>query len=254
MTAGSQQSKDKSFEKDLGQGIVSSHAYAILDTQVVIRDGEERIIQMRNPWGTGEWKGDWSDKSSKWTPELKQRLNFQEKDDGIFWIKIEDFCKQFSEVTVSKLHKDYIYTFHKVKMLSNAQYVCIPLTVHKNSTKAFLEITQPDKRNYSKLDEPYEYSMMQIFVTSENFTQFLTSEKTYCKSVHKGLKLDKGRYIIYVEIDWYLKKKADVDSIVVSAYSNYKVDFDTDNITYPDATIASGIVDRILLHKRGEVI
>jgi len=86
----------------------------------VIRDGEERIIQMRNPWGTGEWKGDWSDKSSKWTPELKQRLNFQEKDDGIFWIKIEDFCKQFSEVTVSKLHKDYIYTFHKVKMLNNA--------------------------------------------------------------------------------------------------------------------------------------
>ena len=96
--------------------------------------------------------------------------------------------------------------------------------------------------------------MMQMFVTSENFTQFLTSEKTYCKTVHKGLKLDKGRYIIYVEIDWYLKKKADVDSIVVSAYSNYKVDFDTDNITYPDATIASGIVDRILLHKRGEVI
>jgi len=23
---------------------------------------------MRNPWGTGEWKGDWSDNSKKWTP------------------------------------------------------------------------------------------------------------------------------------------------------------------------------------------
>jgi len=27
---------------------------------------------MRNPWGTGEWTGDWSDKSKKWTPQLKK--------------------------------------------------------------------------------------------------------------------------------------------------------------------------------------
>jgi len=27
---------------------------------------------MRNPWGDGEWTGDWSDGSNLWTPELKK--------------------------------------------------------------------------------------------------------------------------------------------------------------------------------------
>ena len=31
----------------------------------------EKLIKMRNPWGYGEWKGDWSDDSSKWTSALK---------------------------------------------------------------------------------------------------------------------------------------------------------------------------------------
>ena len=52
-------------------GIVSGHAYAILDVREVQRNGKERILKLRNPWGSKEWEGDWSDKSSKWTPELK---------------------------------------------------------------------------------------------------------------------------------------------------------------------------------------
>jgi hypothetical protein len=53
----------------------------------------ERILQLRNPWGKGEWKGDWSDESNKWTPALKQELGWSDADDGIFWIRIDDFCK-----------------------------------------------------------------------------------------------------------------------------------------------------------------
>jgi hypothetical protein len=39
--------------------------------------------------GSNEWTGDWADKSSKWTPELKKRLGWSDKDDGIFWMPIE---------------------------------------------------------------------------------------------------------------------------------------------------------------------
>ena len=47
-------------------------AYTILDSQEIqTENGLERIVKLRNPWGSGEWKGDWSDSSSKWTPELK---------------------------------------------------------------------------------------------------------------------------------------------------------------------------------------
>lgn len=27
----------------------------------------EKLVKLRNPWGKGEWKGDWSDESYKWT-------------------------------------------------------------------------------------------------------------------------------------------------------------------------------------------
>ena len=31
----------------------------------------ERLVKLRNPWGKGEWKGDWGDDSWLWTPYLK---------------------------------------------------------------------------------------------------------------------------------------------------------------------------------------
>ena len=53
-------------------GIVEGHAYSILDSrEVQTETGVERIIKIRNPWGSYEWNGDWSDKSSKWTSDLK---------------------------------------------------------------------------------------------------------------------------------------------------------------------------------------
>jgi calpain-15 len=30
-----------------------------------------KLINIRNPWGQFEWEGDWSDKSEKWTEEMK---------------------------------------------------------------------------------------------------------------------------------------------------------------------------------------
>ena len=43
---------------------------------------------MRNPWGDGEWNGDWSDNSKLWTPEFKKQLNLINSNDGSFLIDI----------------------------------------------------------------------------------------------------------------------------------------------------------------------
>ena len=42
-----------------------------------------------------EWNGDWSDKSSKWTPELKKELGVEEKNDGIFYMCEDDYVEYF---------------------------------------------------------------------------------------------------------------------------------------------------------------
>ena len=70
-------------------------------------------MHVRNPWGKGEWTGKWSDKdTSSWTPRMKSLLNYVNADDGSFWMSFEDFCNQFRNVYICKLHNDW----HKVKL------------------------------------------------------------------------------------------------------------------------------------------
>ena len=41
-----------------------------------------RLLKLRNPWGQGEWQGDWSDKSPLWTPAIKKQVGLVDGDDG----------------------------------------------------------------------------------------------------------------------------------------------------------------------------
>lgn len=66
------------------------HAYSVLD----VRDVQgHRLLQIRNPWGHFSWKGDWSDSSDKWTPQLRQQLMPYGLSGGVFWISFDDVLK-----------------------------------------------------------------------------------------------------------------------------------------------------------------
>lgn len=45
--------------------IISGHAYSVISYH---EGAGYSLVKLRNPWGQGEWNGDWSDKSDKWTP------------------------------------------------------------------------------------------------------------------------------------------------------------------------------------------
>lgn len=48
-------------------GIFQGHAYTFLNaTEIEHNYKKERIVQLRNPWGQGEFKGRWSDKDPIW--------------------------------------------------------------------------------------------------------------------------------------------------------------------------------------------
>lgn len=81
-------------------GLVGSHAYSLISAHIITEaNGKEtRLVKLRNPWGEKEWTGDWSDNSNRWTPELKEQLSVENKDDGIFFMQYEDFIKYFSDV------------------------------------------------------------------------------------------------------------------------------------------------------------
>jgi hypothetical protein len=81
-------------------GVVLGHAYSILDVREI---EENRLLQMRNPWGQGEWKGRWSDNSREWNPRYKKLLGWESKDDGKFWISFEDFCLNYNTIYMCQM-------------------------------------------------------------------------------------------------------------------------------------------------------
>lgn len=55
----------------------SAHAYTILDAAEV-PDGENviQLLQLRNPWGHGEWLGAWSDRDAAWSKPVRSLTAF----------------------------------------------------------------------------------------------------------------------------------------------------------------------------------
>jgi len=88
------------------EGIVPGHAYSILKVAHPITAGMERVrlVCVRNPWGSFEWKGDWSDKSEKWGqyPLIRAQIwpDTSNDDDGIFWMEWSDFIQHFDSIQV----------------------------------------------------------------------------------------------------------------------------------------------------------
>ena len=84
---------------------MAGHAYTLLSAaRVKDRDNQEhRLVKLRNPWGSGEWNGRWSDKSSEWTADLRRQVGFDgDKDDGIFWMDFDEFSEIYGFWSVNK--------------------------------------------------------------------------------------------------------------------------------------------------------
>jgi hypothetical protein len=86
-------------------GIVPGHAYSILGAYKPMGTSETiRLVKLRNPWGSFEWKGDWSDTSDKWKqhPLIKLELapNLGASDDGMFFMAWVDFLSLFGQIDV----------------------------------------------------------------------------------------------------------------------------------------------------------
>ncbi|KAK8897518.1 hypothetical protein M9Y10_015474 [Tritrichomonas musculus] len=85
-------------EEVTNKGLVCNHCYSILK---VIEINELILICLRNPWGGHEWNGDYSDKSTLWTFDLKIKLKWEDKEDGTFWMNYTDFLKYFTQISIS---------------------------------------------------------------------------------------------------------------------------------------------------------
>nr|XP_019940238.1 PREDICTED: calpain-3-like [Paralichthys olivaceus] len=92
-------------------GLVQGHAYTVTGVKQTTSRGKlVNLVRLWNPWGKGEWNGDWSDRSSLWqTVSVQDReMCLTVGDDGEFWVTLEDFCKFFDELSICSMTPNFL--------------------------------------------------------------------------------------------------------------------------------------------------
>ncbi|XP_044022546.1 calpain-8-like [Siniperca chuatsi] len=95
----------------LPNGLVQGHAYAVTGVKQMMSRGKlVNLVRLWNPWGKGEWNGDWSDRSPLWQTVSPQdrEMCLSVIDDGEFWMTLEDFCKLYKDLDICCLCPDFL--------------------------------------------------------------------------------------------------------------------------------------------------
>ena len=90
---------DQSLEK---YGLVPNHAYSIV---YPTKWDEKKVylIKLGNPWGTNDWKGNWSDSSPCWTKEFINYFKYTRQKDGTLYIDLNDYIYFFGSTCICHL-------------------------------------------------------------------------------------------------------------------------------------------------------
>jgi calpain-15 len=124
------------------------------------------VLKLRNPWGKGEYNGEYSDGCEKWTNELKKEADFplQRKrtiplpgqspyyEDGIFYIKIEEFVKYFESLYACHYQEEYILS-SMTDYNDNRSFSCYQFNILE-SGEFYFGLSQPDE---AQLAESHQY-------------------------------------------------------------------------------------------------
>ena len=139
-------------------GLMENHTFSLVSAfERKVKGENVRLMKLRNPFGMGEWNGDWSDHSDKWDESAKKAFpEFDQKkaNDGIFWIDFDNFCKYFQIVSICvplkpfsstyfKVDKDKATKFNVMKIKVQADGI-LSITVYKKSYRFHRKI-QPDQ-------------------------------------------------------------------------------------------------------------
>ena len=159
-------SNSKEFKMLKSLGLVTNHAYSVIDTAELsdIKGKSINLIKVKNKWGTNEWEGDWSDKSTKWTESFKKALNLEEKEDGIFWISAEDYLKFYTTTYISYEKENYYYQNARLTFDNQKPVNFFKIKIPQNCNGSIV-VNQKNSRIYKTLkkENANHYGSMLVF-------------------------------------------------------------------------------------------
>ena len=96
------------------QGVACSHAYTVIHSATITRtDGTSvQLMQVRNPWGSEQYSGPWSDNWSGWTSHDIDAVNaaftgnggtgHEVSGNGLFFIDLDSYMVNFSTTQINQ--------------------------------------------------------------------------------------------------------------------------------------------------------
>ena len=185
-------------------GLVPGHAYTLLGVREVnTGSGREKLVHIRNPWGNGEWSGDWCDTSRKWTSDIKKQVGFvKNTGDGSFWMSYQDFITYYLVIGICHLYDDYVYSYlHVPKAKTHKGAVISRIEVVNSNTHAYIQLHQKNPRIALK-DGTYQNPVI-------NYLMLVDKNNRYVKANGNGemenaieVTLDKGTYYLISDINF----------------------------------------------------
>ena len=220
-------------------GLVDGHAYSILDFLKIktSQDTEVFLFKLRNPWAQEEWNQEWSDGSPLWDSKTKSQVEFENKDDGIFYMSESDFFKFFKSVEICYLFLDseeVIYEIEGEENLKNGAVFNIEVekegylnvSIEKENwriNRDLKDILLPSHLSIVKYD-PLAKNRLKTFIKyNGNF-----EAKNNCTL---NMRIKKGNYLIYFYRDfdhakYKAKRKIKVKILCSSKFKHAQMSYD----------------------------
>ena len=224
MTAGTSANDDV---EDVG--LSQGHAFTVLGIHEI---KGEKVIRLRNPWGEGEFNGDWSDFSSKWTEELKQKYKYYEKEDGDFFMGYNDFMKYFVTMGFAKLHPKFSSSKLKIKKEEAVKCQLIKVTIPQDNTLVYFQLYGKNPRIPNKKGEYPKTALSNLLLVDKNFNYLEASAGNNMHICVEGT-LKKGEYYLFCDANFRYNEGMGNHGYTITAYSG--VNIPMENVTAKNA-------------------
>lgn len=202
-TAGEDRFSESSGPQKKG-GLVPGHAYTIILAKEACG---VKLLNIRNPWGSFEWDGEWSDKSPLWTAEMKNEIKpVLDENDGTFWMSYNDFIKQFSGVNICRVdcyqEARIKGTFERteingVSWVVSKSYFIVQC---KRNASITIGLHQEDARNYG-VDErrPYmDLGLVVLDMSDGGFKLYKAKEAVSERQVELDIEIEANKaYLVW---------------------------------------------------------
>ena len=222
-------------DKVENMGLIKGHTYTLIGSFLVETEKGQKIklVKLRNPWGYKEWKGDYSDKSEKWE-EIKSKdkaqLKVNDKDDGSFFMEINDFIQFFVRVDICNIIYDCNMIIEEINKDNLAHPEVFNLYVpDDNSNIAFSLLKEHWRYNRQNSSAQYPSTLILMKYNEEDekliFKDFY-GDYNSCDDCNIIIpNLSKGIYIIFVYISYEhsSEPKPNYACLKVMSSSNYKL-------------------------------